>query len=187
MTSSSAEKRQRQPLIPVSSVFKNARSSLISGAHFELQRGLFRERERLRGRPWLLLLKRNEIEVDGSWYDRIELVDTFDREKEAVDAAAVGLQAAFQEDQHKRYGAEDWRLEAKGPEVKAMSISGPRESRLRSAFRYGYKLRRFGLHIRYGVIDIVRVNPERVVDDDLFDYLGAESEVIAYLCEKGRD
>jgi len=173
-------------LMKVSSIFRNAGWSMIPESFFELKRGLDLERERLRGRPWLALLKRDEIESDGSRYDRIELMETFDQEEVAIEAAGNRLVAALEEDRQVRFGNREWRVVASGPEVKAFTMQAEKAGRLISNFHYGYKLMLGDFNIRYCVAHVVRVDPDRVIDDDLFDWLGAEQELIGYLCEKGK-
>ena len=153
-------------LMKVSSVFRNAGWSIIPESILEMKRGLDLERERLHGRPWLLVLKRDEIESDGSRYDRIELTETFDQASMAIEAAWNRLVATLKEDSQVRFGNREWRLVASGPEVKAFTVQAAKASRLHSAFHYGYKLTRGGFNIRYCVAHVVRVDPERVIDDD---------------------
>ncbi len=177
---------QRQLVLSLSDVFRTAETSVIPKAHFELQRGLHLERKRLRGRPWLVLLRRDEIEFDGSRYDRVELVQTFHQTEEAKAAAWNRLCEVYFEDIKPELGNGRWTLVAKGPEVEPLTLPTPPPGGKQPVYRYGYKLANSsGLHIRYAVAHVVPVNPERVIDDALFDFLDAEWELISYLCEKG--
>ena len=116
----------------------------------------------------------------------VELTESYEQQSLAIEAAWSRLRVTLKEDKRVKFGNGEWRMEASGPKVKAFTVQAEMASRIRPIFSYGYKLRLWDFNIRYCVAHVVRVDPERVIDDDLFDWLGAEWELISYLCEKGR-
>jgi len=174
----------RPELVPLSSVCPCWTGSLIPSAVEALRRGLERERERLRGKPFVVIATRHEFDYDGL-AEYVELLDGFSAEDRAVEyaerSAEVARRSTLAEPSCGRYR---WQV----VEGAWSPLFDDRQDceHVRRVFRERLKMANgSGYESKYFEFDVLHVSATEIVGPELFAYLGTESEVTWYLIRLG--
>lgn len=173
-------------LISLSSVCPCWKRKLIPSAVEALRRGVELERKRFRGKPFVFVGSRYEIDYDGP-LEYVDLFEGFETEDTAVGYAerwvVTARQAALTE---ASYGDYHWRWAAYG--------SGPqwdhhRQDRgfVRRVFHEQFKVDHSSEYeSKYFEFDVLHVSGPDVIGTELFTYLGMEFGVTGHLMDRGR-
>ena len=150
---------------------------MIPSAVESLRRGIELERERFRGKPFIVATTEREYDYDGAT-ETFALREGFSGEEPAIEYATRCAHAAL------NARDDSWRLiETKGQPP--FSQRTPRET-VTLAFQARFKLATdSGYDSVYFEADVLHVKDPEIIGCELFTYLAAESEVAWYLVKRG--
>ena len=174
----------RTELVSLSSVFPCWKGSLIPSAFEALQRGLERERERLRSKPFVVMATRYEFDYDG-FAEYIDLLDGFTAEDGAVEYARHSVEVARRNTlAEPSYGGYRWQV-VEG-EWSPLFVDRQDCEHIRRVFRTQLKMvTGSGYDSRYFEFDVLHISAAEIIGPELFAYIGAEIEVTWYLIKLG--
>lgn len=174
-------------LTPLSSVWSSWKGGLIPSAFAALQRGIQRERERFRGKPFVAVAQRCEIDYDGLW-KYFDLIEGFADQPTAVNhvrrQAEAALSSAIAEPS---YGTYRWQVV--DPSVAPLFFQkGPNNPSINSVFCERFKVANgSGYDSKYFEFEVLHVTSAEIIGPELFSFVGGTFEWTSFLISRGEN
>ncbi len=172
--------------LPLSSVCSCWRSQLIPSALRDLQRGIEREKDRLIGKPFVVVMTCQVLDYDGLTGE-LALLEGFTDKATAIQYAQTRATATLAQAlaEPPPWGDHGWRLVEDSALPRSYrrrptaTIASVFTRRLEVATGTGYDCKQFEF-------DVLHVAAAEIVGPELFCFLDAEGDWTSYLIERGR-
>jgi hypothetical protein len=174
----------KQTLIPLSSICHCWKSRFIPSAFAALQRGIKREKERFREKPFVLLSLRREFDYDGLW-DYLELIEGFCDQAAAKLSARRHAEVALDRALAKpSYGGYQWHKVE--PRQWSFFHRKTTSDAIQSVFTERFTVTNgSGFDSIYFEFEVLHVRTPDVIGSELFCFIDAESEWASFLVRRG--
>jgi hypothetical protein len=171
-------------LVPISTICPCWKQSLAPAGVEALQRGIAAERERFRGKPFVVVETRYEFDYDGLT-EYFELLDGFPTGPEAIayakQKADDARRAVLAEPSYASY---HWKVIEAAVRTE-FEVSAEHPS-VRHEYHELFKVENgSGYDHRDYFIDVLHIATEEIIGTELFTYIGAESKMTRYLMNRG--